>query len=142
MQRYSAKLLFQFRVMTDKGPGSRRTCEERIICFRARSARTALTHAKRAGKASNFSYDNSAGNKVFFEFIGVMDLLVLGVEAGPEEVWYDIYDKLLPMERKSRFIPPDSYLTRSLAAGGPGCSPTGAAKATRGARSTATPHKR
>ena len=31
MKDYAAKLLFQFRVMVDRSPGVRRTCEDRIV---------------------------------------------------------------------------------------------------------------
>ena len=54
MNRYSALLLFQFRVMVDGDPGRRRVCEERILHFRARSAKKALATAKRRGKAAKF----------------------------------------------------------------------------------------
>jgi hypothetical protein len=34
-----------------------------------------------------------------------MDLLRLGSECEEEEVWYDITERLLPMERSARLIP-------------------------------------
>jgi hypothetical protein len=46
--RYSAKLLFQFRVVVNGDSGARRLCEERMIVFRAASPRLALA----AGQAS------------------------------------------------------------------------------------------
>jgi hypothetical protein len=110
MKRYAAKLLFQFRVVVDGDSGKRRICEERIITLEAKSARKALALAKRKGRMSQFLYKNSDGNPVHFEFIGVMDLLCLGIECDEDEVWYDIVEHLLPLERKQRFIPPESDL--------------------------------
>lgn len=76
----------------------------------AKSARMALGLAKRKGRASQYRYKNSEGNPVHFEFIGVMELKCLGPECDQDEVWYDIVEYLLPLERKERFIPPDSDL--------------------------------
>ena len=110
MKRYSALLLFQFRVMVRGNPGKRRICEERIVHFRASSARRALAVAKRKGRAAQHTYLNSDGHKVYFEFVGVMDLRHLGSECEEDEVWYDIVERLLPKERKARWIPPEREL--------------------------------
>lgn len=110
MNRYAAKLLFQFRVELGAETGKRRICEERIVMFTARSATSALTKAKRRGKASEHNYNNDEGNPVFFEFVGVMELLRLDSESDADEVWYDIYERLLPMERRDAFIPPEQEL--------------------------------
>ena len=110
MNRYAAKLLFQFRVDIDGDAGKRRTCEERIVVTTARSAASALTKSKRKGHSAQHDYCNNDGNAVFFEFVGVMDLLELGAESDPDEVWYDIRERLLPMERREVFIPPEAKL--------------------------------
>jgi hypothetical protein len=110
MNRYSAKLLFQFRVTIDGDSGKRRTCEERMVVFEAASASRALALAKRRGRAAQYSYKNSDGNPIDFEFIGIMDLLHLGPECEEDEVWYDITERLLPMERADRLIPPEDTL--------------------------------
>jgi hypothetical protein len=110
VKRYSAKLLFQFRVDIDGDSSKRRTCEERIICIEARSAASALAKAKRRGGKAQFDYKNSDGNTVYCEFIGVMDLLGLGIECDDDEVWYDIRERLCPMERRHLFIPPEENL--------------------------------
>lgn len=110
--RFAAKLLFQFRVVIDGNSGKRRICEERIVVFQSRSYKQALVAAKRKGKAAQYRFANDEGIPVYFEFVGVLDLLELGIECGEEEVWYDIVERLQPMERKSKFIPPDSFLTR------------------------------
>lgn len=109
--RYSAKLLFQFRVMIGADPGVMRTCEERIVVFHATGARKALAEAKRRGRKAKLNYSNSDGNQVFFEFVGVMDLLELGPECDDDEVWYDIVVRKLPMERAAQLLPEESKLS-------------------------------
>jgi Domain of unknown function (DUF4288) len=113
MPRFAAKLLFQFRVHID-GDSGKRLCEERIINFSARSPREALHWAKRRGKKGEHSYKNSDGNTVSFEFVGIMDLISLGIEAEADEVWYDIRERLLPMERRHKIIPADDVLLYRL----------------------------
>ncbi|MBY0526118.1 MAG: DUF4288 domain-containing protein [Gemmataceae bacterium] len=111
MKRFAAKLLFQFRVIVDGDSGKRRLCEERIISLDAKSARKALSLAKRRGHKGQYRYKNSDGNPVHFEFVGVMELLCLGAECAEDEVWYDMVEHLLPMERKERLVPPESDLS-------------------------------
>ena len=108
--RYAAMLLFQFRVVTAGRSDRRRTCERRLIVFEATGARDALRHAKQRGRAGKYSYRNAAGGTVHFEFVGVQDLLRLGPECGPDEVWYDVVELMTPMERRARLIPPEAEL--------------------------------
>ena len=110
MKRFAAKLLFQIRIRIGTDNGKRRLCEEQIILIEARSARAALALAKRRGKSQQSSYLNSDGNRVYHEFIGVMDLLHLGPECSNGEVWYEMKQRLLPMERRHTLIPQDSDL--------------------------------
>ena len=110
MERYAAKLLFQFRVVTDGVSNSRRTCEERIVLIPARSAGSALKKAKLAGRKSEHRYRNDEGGSVHFEFVGVLDLLRLGAECETDEVWYDIRDLVRPMERRDALIPSEKDL--------------------------------
>lgn len=110
LKRFSAALLFQFRVMVDRSPGKRRICEKRIIHFKASNAQRALVHAKKRGHEGEHSYKNSAGNKVFFEFIGVRDLLCCSDECDSDEVWYQILELVQPMERRKKLIPAESQL--------------------------------
>jgi hypothetical protein len=109
-RRYSAKLLFQFRVMVDGSPGKRRLCEERIVTFKAGNARAALREAKRFGRTAEHSYANSDGNRVHFELIGVVELICLEPMCTKEEVWYEIVERVRPMERRSKPIPPERLL--------------------------------
>ena len=109
-QRFAAKLLFQFRVLAPNAPGKRRICEYRILNFLSASGPTALAEANRRGIAAQYSYRNSAGRTVHFEFVGVQDLLCLDPECQPDEVWYDIVQLVRPMERKNKLIPKESEL--------------------------------
>ena len=103
---FSAKLLFQFRVVVSRKNNSRRLCEERIVSFKAQSTEDAWNTANNFGRAGEHKYRNHAGNTVNFEFIGIIELLHLGVEmSGPQEVWYDLVERVKPSERKSTFIP-------------------------------------
>ncbi|WP_168174148.1 DUF4288 domain-containing protein [Rhodanobacter sp. C06] len=108
--RFSAKLLFQFRVVNEGRPNVMRLCEERIIVIQAPTARNALALAKRRGKSVMHSYKNDAGSMVHFEFVGIMDLLHLGAECDEDEVWYDIVQRKLPMERAGSILPPENKL--------------------------------
>jgi hypothetical protein len=110
MKRFAAKLLFQFRVTVDGSYGRRRICEERIIIFQARSATQALALAKKKGRNGQYCYMNSDGNPVDFQFIGVMELKKLDPVCEADEVWYEITERLLPMERAKRLIPPEDRL--------------------------------
>ena len=111
--RFAAKLLFQWRVVVNGKSRKIRSCEERIIHLRARSGREALKAARKAGKKAELQYHNPEGDPVFFEFIGVRDLLELGIECEANEVWYDLAQYLEPMERQSRLIPTDEKLLES-----------------------------
>ena len=109
MTRYAAKLMFQYRVMVKGSAGRRRVCEDQIIELDARSARRALYAAKRKARAKEHSYHNDHGHKVHFEFVGVMELLCLE-PCDRYEVWYEISERILPKERRSRWIPPEDEL--------------------------------
>ena len=110
MKRYAAKLFFQYRVDLGTEIGKRRTCEERIVLIDASSAKSALAKAKRKGSKAENDYDNNEGNRVYFEFIGVRELLLLDPECAEDEVWYEIVDRVLPMERRDVFIPLETEL--------------------------------
>jgi hypothetical protein len=108
--RYAAKLLFQFRVIVNGDSGKRRLCEERIVVLEANPAKAALKKAKAKGKSGEHSYKNTDGNKVRFEFIGVMELLELDPACRDDEVWYDIVERVSPSERRDKLIPPEAQL--------------------------------
>lgn len=79
-RRYAATLLFQWRVVVASNSGARRLCERRIINLYQRSPRTAVYAATRHGRNAEFRYENADGNPVLFEFVGVTDLIEVGVE--------------------------------------------------------------
>jgi hypothetical protein len=108
--RFAAKLLFQFRVVGDGESNIMRLCEERIVLIEAPSARKALAAAKRRGKSAQHRYKNGTGATVHFEFVGLMDLLHLGVECDVDEVWYNTTQRKLPMERAASILPKESEL--------------------------------
>ena len=109
--RYAAKLLFQFRVMIGEDPGARRLCEERIIVFEAPSVEVAIQTARMRGRATEFDYENDDGYQVYFELIGIRDMVFLGVECEDDEVWYDIFEKVRPMENASTLTMSDERLS-------------------------------
>ena len=112
--RYAAKLLFQFRVMVGRDPGARRLCEERLVVFRAKSAHEAIKLAKRKAKAAEHHYENSDGNQVYFEHVGIRDMIELGAECDDDEVWYEIGEKMRPMERAAELTLSDAGLARRI----------------------------
>jgi hypothetical protein len=99
MWRYSAFLLFQFRVEKNGQSNRRRLCERRLIVFKARGNRSARAHANQRGREAELSYQNGYGATVHFEFVGVQDVLELGPECEPDEVWYEMFKMVRPMER-------------------------------------------
>src|SRR5262245_58889699 len=104
-RRYSAMLLFQFRVITEGMSNKRRLCEKRLIVFTAPNGRAAFRKAKQRGRAAQHNYLNCCGGKVRFEFVGVHDLMHLGHECQPDEVWYELCRMHTPMERRDRILP-------------------------------------
>jgi hypothetical protein len=110
-RRFAATLLFQFRVVIRGDSGIRRVCEKRVINFVAQGGRQALSKARKAGRAAEYRYKNLSGYPVHFEFVGLLDLMELGMECGPNEVWYDIITMERPMERRTKLIPRVSKLS-------------------------------
>lgn len=110
-RRYAAKLLFQFRVVVDGESNKRRPCEERIVTIRCCSARQALRIAQKRGHCEQFDYINSADNPVYYEFIGVLELMCLERDCKEDEVWYELREMLTPMERRDSLLPEEDQLS-------------------------------
>lgn len=110
MARYSVKLLFQFRTVRHGKSNTRRICEERILSFESDSPALALKIAKERGLKEEHSYQLN-DKDVHFEFIGVEELIALGVEADPDEVWWQLVERVRPMERRQHFIPDEQELS-------------------------------
>ena len=111
MRRYSAKLLFQYRVDIAGVSGRMRYVETRITTMHAATARKALASFKKSARSEQASFRNDDGNTVFIEFIGVADMMELGPECEESEVWYEVKPMLTPMERKDRLIPDERQLS-------------------------------
>jgi len=109
MTRFAAKLLFRFRPPNGGKKPSRFFCEERIVTFTAPSATRALAKAKRLARKGAHSFQALGGGRVHFEPVGVMELMELGVETGPDEVWWDIYVRKLS-GRRSKLVPAERSL--------------------------------
>ncbi len=100
---YAAMLLFQFRVVKNEISNKRRICEERIIHLNADSPEAALDLASKRGREEEFDYED--GDKhIWFEFIGVSELIDLLSIENEDEVWSRFIEKVSPMERKDRVI--------------------------------------
>lgn len=115
-RRFAAKLLFQYRVVVKGRSNRRRVCEERLIVVHAPTAEGAYRSAVNSGRGAQHHYKNSAGNPVHCEFVGILDLLELGLECSPEEVWYEIKYMLLPKERSRKILPSKHELNAIWAA--------------------------
>jgi|GEM_PF-983072 len=111
MERYAAKLLFQWRPVRNGISRKRRVCEERIVTFTAQSPKEALVKAKNYGKEEEFQEDEDSNNCIVcFEFVGVLELKDISLSFSEGEVWYEITEMVSPMERKSKLIPLESEL--------------------------------
>lgn len=109
MRQYSAKLLFQWRPVRNGRSRKRRVCEERIVTFAARSPKTALSKAKRIGTSEQFT-DSRDGVSIFFEFVGVLQLMDVSLSYEEGEVWWELVERVQPSERRSSLIPPEREL--------------------------------
>lgn len=110
MNKYNATLLFQYRVMVDGNPGKFRICEKSMILIDAKNASTALTRAKKIGRRREYESINDEGRKLYFEFVGVLDMVNIGSECEENEVWYEVCTMLTPKERKKVIIPEGNKL--------------------------------
>ena len=111
MKKYAAKLLYQFRVVVNNKSNKMRICEEKIIRFDAENADEVYKKVNQRGKDDEYSYLNDDKNRVYYEFIGIQDLMHLGIECEYDEVWYEIKNYLKPNERKNKFIPNKNELS-------------------------------
>ncbi len=108
--KYAAQILYQFRVVIDGRNSKRRITQSSIVIIHAKSPEIALKSAQRQGKKNEYKYLNDKGNEVFFECIGIQELLHLGVECDENEVWYEVKERMSPMENKNKFIPKQNDL--------------------------------
>ncbi len=108
-KKYAARMLFQFRTVENGLSNKKRLCEERIILFEGSSAAECYRSAKKRGKREELSYVD--GNvEVFFEFIGIVELIELDMR-DPDEVWWHFVEKIKPMENIDKLIPRKDQLS-------------------------------
>ena len=108
--KFAAMLLFQFRTERFNIVNKKRVCEERIYHIYCQNKNDAFTKALAIGKREEFDYvDND--KKVFFEFVGILDIVELDVVEDENLVWSRFIEKIEPMERKDKIIPPKTKLT-------------------------------
>src|SRR5438552_9707478 len=117
MRRFAAKLLFQFRPSRRSERSDMALCEERIVTFDAPSSRAALAKAKQIARRASHSFRVVGGGRVNFEPVGIMELMELGVETEPGEVWWDLYrpkalDAAALESRSARTKPPHLHRPR------------------------------
>jgi hypothetical protein len=106
MPRYSAKLLFQWNPEPNGVRGAaRRLCEERIVTYRASSSRAAVAKARSFGRKGEV---RSGG--VRLQFVGIVQLMELGLESEPQEVWWELSRRVRPTERRAQLIPAERDL--------------------------------
>lgn len=103
--RYSIKLLFQFRIVKNKVSNKRRLCEERILRIDAANVEDAIDLARIIGENNQHKYKNKLGEVIHFEFIGILDIIKLHEKMESSEVWYEFKRLAFPMERKSKLLP-------------------------------------
>ena len=104
LTKYAALLLFQFRVVTDGKSNRKRICEERIVHLFCGTPEEAIKLAQERGKDEEFDYEDDKRH-IFFEFIGVVELVDLISLDGEDEVWSRLVEKVYPLERKDKLIP-------------------------------------
>jgi hypothetical protein len=113
--KYSAKLLFQFRVEKNKVSNKKRLCEEKIIMVNANNAIEAYNKISRSGKSLQHNYKNSIGENVYYELVGIIEILKIDESFDENEVWYEHKRMLLPKERKNKIIPNKRQLSAFVA---------------------------
>ncbi|QDU54436.1 DUF4288 domain-containing protein [Aeoliella mucimassa] len=106
--RYSAKLLFYYDVAQQSTIAQ---FEERIVTFEARGPKEAIARARRMGNKAEYVFKNAAGSDTAFQFLGIADMIKLGVECSDEEVWYDVY-RMKTSKADSRIQPDHQLLDR------------------------------
>ncbi len=106
MARYSAKLLFDWHPDPITGSRVTRLSEERIVVFPARSPGGSVKRAKRLGKQAELRYDS--GHRL--RFVGILQLMELGVECAEEEVWWEFRRRRRAKERARTLVPAENSL--------------------------------
>lgn len=112
-RRFAAKLLFQCRVAEGKSR-KRRLCEERIINFTANGPRDAVRRTRQIAKKAEHDYIGGNGDRVFWEFVGIVDIQELSPQPDEYEVWTELKRMMTPMERRDSLLPTEETLLSRL----------------------------
>jgi hypothetical protein len=113
--KLAAKLLFQFRVVVNGSSGTNRQCEIRyIVIDNVINIDDSIEQLFVYGKKKNYSYINTDRNKVYFEFIGVMDYILMEEECDDNEFWYDFCGKKLPMENRKTLTKTKNIIKKEI----------------------------
>ena len=107
--RYAALMLFQFRSVRNGVANKKRVCEERIIIFFENDPDVAYKKALDRGKEEETFYEDN-GAEIYFEFIGIAELVELGASLENDEVWWRLFEKVQPMENRKKIIPDKNQL--------------------------------
>ncbi len=103
--RYAAWILFQFRVEENGISNKRRICEEKIYHIKAQNPNDAYNKGVKIGKEEEFCYEEQS-KIVYYEFIGIIDLIELFEIEDKNVVWDRFIEKIQPMENRDKIIPP------------------------------------
>ena len=113
--KLAAKLLFQYRVVVNGSSGIYRRCEERyIVIDDVTDIMKGVEEIFKIGKSKKHSCVNTDGNKVFIEFVGVRDYLLIEQECDENEFWYDFIVKKMPMENKKALTLSKSQIKKEI----------------------------
>ena len=86
-----------------------RTCDEQIRLLRASDSETAYEKAIQLGRAEEVSYQNTYGQTVHWEFVGLVDLEELSIDAIEDGV--EIRSRLFRSKNPAHFARPKDELT-------------------------------
>ena len=111
---YATGILTQCRVTINGKNNKIRPCSIEVCLLMAKSDRDALRLAKKRGKSKEVSYENSDGNMVHVEFIGITHLNDITFETQFDEICIWSGDLLNPMERKAILTMSDEKLIEQL----------------------------
>ncbi|MDO4627792.1 MAG: hypothetical protein Q4C70_01275 [Planctomycetia bacterium] len=116
-QKLALKLLFQFRIPIDGDSGVYRRCEERYVMLNVQDGEDinqVIDQFYKKIKKEDYVYQNTNGDQVFFEFVGVMDYIVWDYRE-ENEFWYDYRTRKLPMENKTKLTLSKRELKQKIA---------------------------
>ncbi|GHT41378.1 hypothetical protein FACS189443_3080 [Planctomycetales bacterium] len=113
---YAARLLCQYRIeIVRTGEcNKKRPCSLTTTLICAKTPKMALKKAKKIGKDKEVNYTNTDGNKVFVEFVGIVEMIEISFQIQFNEVWIWFGDMLTPMEKKDSIILSDDEILKRI----------------------------